>query len=301
VAPTASVCVATYLRPDGLDRLLASLAAQKDAPTFDVVVVDNDAARSAAPVAARFAAALTLDYQAEPRRGLATVRNRTVAAARGEYLAFIDDDEWASPRWLAELHRKAEETRADAVIGQVAVQFDDCVPAEVRACGLFDPMPLDDGADVPWWFTRTSNAYVRRASLARHAGPFSTAFDLSGGEDVELFWRMLAGGARIVACSDALVFEHRPASRANHRWAVRRAARDGHNKAFLEWSRRQPLDRCALALRSAGGAVGQALAAAARWPSSRERALKHALRSAGEVGKLAYLAGLRIDEYRNHA
>jgi glycosyltransferase involved in cell wall biosynthesis len=297
-ASRATVCIATCMRPDGLERLLESLAGQNDAPDFDVVVVDNDAEGSAAPVAARFGARLRLEYQLEPERGLAAVRNRAVAAATGEYLAFIDDDEWATPLWLAGLDRKARATGADAVIGPVRVLFDDTVAAEVRTCGLFDIMPLDDGADVPWWFTRTSNAYVRRASLPHHEGPFARDFDLTGGEDVELFWRMLKAGARVVACADAVVFEHRPLSRANRRWVLRRAARDGHNKAHLEWSDRSTSELWTLGLCSAGGVLWETLAAAGRWPSSREDALRHALLGAGEVGKLAYLAGVKINEYR---
>jgi hypothetical protein len=46
----ASVCIATFHRPGGLARLLGSLALQQgDVPAFEVLVVDNDAAGSAAP------------------------------------------------------------------------------------------------------------------------------------------------------------------------------------------------------------------------------------------------------------
>jgi GT2 family glycosyltransferase len=46
-----SVCIATHRRPHLLQRLLTSILEQVDAPIYEVIVVDNDAARSAEPVA----------------------------------------------------------------------------------------------------------------------------------------------------------------------------------------------------------------------------------------------------------
>lgn len=300
-SPVATVCIATHRRPDGLERLLNSLAAQTEAPDFDVVVIDNDPGGAGAAVAARFAGSITIAYQIEPERGLARVRNRAVAAARGAFLAFIDDDEWADPQWLGELHRQATLTGADVVIGPVRVEFEASVAPAMRACGLFDTMPIADGEPVPWWFTRTSNAYVRRAALPSQDGPFSSEFDLTGGEDVELFWRMIDAGARVVAATGASVTEFRPARRARLGWVLRRAARDGHNKARLEWRHRPQPERRALGLAAAQRGAGEALAALREWPSSRERAVRRALAAAGELGKLAYLAGFKIEEYRHHA
>src|SRR5471032_84020 len=96
-----SVCVSTRARPAGLEILLGSLAAQRDAPPFEVVVIDNDLAGSARPVADRFADCLTIVYDVEPVPGVSTARNRSVARSRAPLLAFIDDDERAEPGWLA--------------------------------------------------------------------------------------------------------------------------------------------------------------------------------------------------------
>lgn len=300
-AVEATVCIATHRRPQGLERLLASLVDQEGAPPFDVVVIDNDAQGSAAPIVARFAAALAITYQVEPTRGLARVRNRAVAAATGTFIAFIDDDEWAAPDWLAALHRRARELAADVVIGPVQVIFDEATPPEIRTCGVFDPAPVGDGERVPWWFTRTGNAYVRRAALARQPGPFSEAFNLTGGEDVDLFRRMIAAGAVIVAVHDAVVHEYRPSARANFRWLMRRAARDGHNKAFFEWADRPLGARLVLGLFAVATAARAAVLAAWNWRWRRGHALAHAMRGAGAVGKLAFLAGIPINEYRDHS
>jgi glycosyltransferase involved in cell wall biosynthesis len=52
--PQICVCIPTHRRPAQLERLLASLLAQQDAPSFKVAIVDNDAARSAESIADKF-------------------------------------------------------------------------------------------------------------------------------------------------------------------------------------------------------------------------------------------------------
>ena len=100
-APLVSVCVGTFKRHGLLPLLLASLARQTlGLAQFEIVVVDNDAAGSAAGAVAEFGQmhpAVRLTYSVEPVSGLSHARNRTVRMARGQLLAFIDDDSRPSP------------------------------------------------------------------------------------------------------------------------------------------------------------------------------------------------------------
>ena len=222
-----TVCIATHRRPLGLERLLNSLTSQKGASPFEIVIVDNDQQKSAQKIALRFREKIPMTYLVEPVRGIARTRNRAVAISRSPFLAFIDDDEWATPQWLAEAERRQNIAAADVVIGRIEREFDAEVSELVRRCGMFDPTPpLPDGAIVPWNYTKTGNAFVRREALPDKVAPFSTRFDLSGGEDVDLFKRMIESGARVVASQTAVVFEHRPVERANLFWIFRRAMRD---------------------------------------------------------------------------
>ena len=189
-----TVCIATHRRPFGLARLLDLLASQKGASAFDVVVVDNDREKSAEAIAYRFRDKIPLTYLVEPVRGISRTRNRAVATSRSSFLAFIDDDEWATPGWLTALECEQNRSAADVVIGRVKVEFDPEVSELVRRCGLFDSNLPPDGAVVPSYNTRTSNAFVRREALPDKEKPFSTRFDLTGGEDVDLFRRMIELG-----------------------------------------------------------------------------------------------------------
>ena len=94
---TVGVC--TFRRPEALQQTLDSLARQSwPHAAFEIVVVDNDVECSARAQVERFAqtaGAPCVRYAVEPGRGVSHVRNQCVALARGEWLAFIDDDEVA--------------------------------------------------------------------------------------------------------------------------------------------------------------------------------------------------------------
>jgi succinoglycan biosynthesis protein ExoM len=294
-----TVCIATHRRLLGLGKLLASLASQKGASAFDVVVVDNDREKSAEPVVFSFRDKISLTYLVEPVRGIARTRNRAVAISRSPFLAFIDDDEWAAPGWIAALERRQNISAADVVIGRVEVEFDAEVSELVRRCGLFDPSPLPDGAIVPWYQTRTSNAFVRREALPDKEAPFSTCFDLTGGEDVHLFKKMIDSGSRVVTSATAIVFEHRSVARANLMWIFRRAMRNG---IFVEMD--QDTTSAATRLQRAlwfGWAGGsQLLRAGAVWRRDRAKAGRYVVAGGNEIGKLLHMLGMRIEEYRHH-
>ncbi len=131
-SPVSSVCIATFRRPNGLRKLLQSLLAQRGAPEFEVVVIDNDKAGSARTTVGAFSGSLSLSYAIEPERGLASARNHAVRIARGEFLAFVDDDETVPATWLGTLHRMLIETGASAAFGPIAVEFESSVPEAIR-------------------------------------------------------------------------------------------------------------------------------------------------------------------------
>ncbi|HTU62398.1 MAG TPA: glycosyltransferase, partial [Polyangiales bacterium] len=129
-----SVCIATFRRPERLKLLLDDLRQQQRAPT-QVVIVDNDVGASAYGVVQRYRASsppFTLDYAIEAERNIASARNRSVALARGDWIAFIDDDERAPEQWLTQLLAAAWEHSADGVLGPVEPEVPDGAPAWIR-------------------------------------------------------------------------------------------------------------------------------------------------------------------------
>jgi O-antigen biosynthesis protein len=104
-APFISVVICTRGRPDLLETCLRR-AERIDYPHFEVVVVDNAPANDAARKIVQAHQAVTsyrCRYAVEPRAGLSWARNAGVAAARGDIIAFTDDDGEPDGQWLTAL------------------------------------------------------------------------------------------------------------------------------------------------------------------------------------------------------
>ena len=234
-------------------------------------------------------------------RGIAQCRNRAVVASDSRFIAFIDDDEEAVPDWLAALHREA--TRAGPMPPSALSHI--ASPASRRpgsANAAFSNIPdLANGSAIPWYLTRTSNAYIRRASLPDARAPFDVRLGLIGGEDVDLFYRMAQTGARFVAASDARTFEFRDASRTTFRWLLRRSFRNGGTLGHIYWqhaSRRRQLVRGAAAVLQSIRYLARSAVALTR---SRAAALSDLLRSVEFLGTAAWSVGIVYPEYRRRA
>lgn len=123
-----SVCVCTFARPQLLARLLAKLNTQITDGRFtcSAVIVDNDAAESARAVveSARKTSRFQIDYDVEPQRSISHARNRSVRNARGDLIAFIDDDEFPADDWLLRHLRLLLDSRVDGALGPVLPHFD---------------------------------------------------------------------------------------------------------------------------------------------------------------------------------
>ncbi len=102
-APFISIVICTRDRPDRLKNCLRSLSHQ-EYPRFEVVVVDNAPASDAVRILVGAAeGGATVRYVKEPLPGLSWARNAGTAAASGEIIAFLDDDEEPDDHWLAGL------------------------------------------------------------------------------------------------------------------------------------------------------------------------------------------------------
>src|SRR5690349_17824676 len=98
------VCICTYKRPRYLKRHLHGLSCQdaQGSFTFSIVIVDNDAFRSSEGLVTEFArsSAINIRYFVETRQNISLARNLAVGNAAGDYVAFIDDDEFPTEAWL---------------------------------------------------------------------------------------------------------------------------------------------------------------------------------------------------------
>lgn len=222
-----AILVPTLRRPESLTRALRSIFAQTgvDSRVAAVVVVDNDPTGSAAPAveALRPLSPWPLLYVAETTPGVARARNTGLAATDAPLIAFLDDDEAASPGWLAALLAAQVETGADAVFGPITGRAPDAKdwlkPYLERFFGREGPAQTGR-IDAPWG---CGNALLVRATALPGPTPFSVSADQTGGEDDILFAALKARGGTFGWAADARVEEFAPAHRATLSYALARA------------------------------------------------------------------------------
>jgi glycosyltransferase involved in cell wall biosynthesis len=225
--------IPTYKRPETLRSLLRSLAEQQLPADCEcsILVVDNDPGESAREVADEFGIGLT--YVAEPKPGLAHVRNAILdGASEATWLAMIDDDERPEGGWLATLLHVAREHDAAAVGGPVISEFETPPPEWIVHGGFFNRPRRPTGTSVPHVFT--GNALLRVEAVQRHDIRFDDRLGLVGGEDRLFFARLHRAGGRIVWADDAICHETVSGDRVTRRWLVRRMLRVGTSTSFIE-------------------------------------------------------------------
>jgi succinoglycan biosynthesis protein ExoM len=284
---TIDVCVCTYQR-SSLWRALETLAQQAldGRARMRVILADNNETPTAETTAARARKELGLDllYVHAPARNISIARNACLDAARAEYVAFIDDDEEASPEWLgALLSPLAARPDLVAVFGPVKAIYAPDAPAWLIKGDFFSRKPwaaksgeIDSGY--------TSNALVRRAAIGDLR--FEPGFGRSGGGDGYFFACLHQRGARFAFCESAMVTERIPAARANLRWRIRRNFRSGQ-VLWRIWKERGD-DRIGVALMSAARVGYFALKAllSAYSPVEWRRNVLHGALHAGVLAKL---------------
>jgi succinoglycan biosynthesis protein ExoM len=228
ITPTIDVCIATYKRPQLLRKLLLSLFAQKTGGefSFNIIVADNDAQRSAEPVVrALNAGGRNIIYAVEPEQNISLARNKSLSFATGDYIATIDDDETADACWLLHLYRAIRSHDADVVHGPVISQFPPKTPRYIKA-GFVRPNPPTGSTKNH--ILNTGNTLFRMALIEDMPGPFDPRFGRTGGEDTAFFFNLKRRGCRMTWCREALVFEHVPSTRANLAWLLKRRFRNGN-------------------------------------------------------------------------
>jgi succinoglycan biosynthesis protein ExoM len=229
----AAIGICTAERPLMLSHCLQAVGAQLLPPGTElhVVVVDNEPQPNSRRLVEQFSklCRFAIHYIHEPRRGIPQARNAALAKCRElgvDWVAFTDDDCWASPTWLESLIEAATRHKADVVYGERVLLYP--LPSPFWAHGR-EPAGYEEGQCLP--YASTHNVLLA-GWLVHHAALAGLEFDerLAHGEDTDFFHRSVMRGARIVYSREPVVFETVAPERTTLNYQAKRAYHYGASR-----------------------------------------------------------------------
>jgi glycosyltransferase involved in cell wall biosynthesis len=194
--PLISVIIPTLNRAAYVREAIESVFAQ-DYPRVELIVVDNGSTDDTQKLLAAYGSQLLVRRLTV--QGIGIARNAGAALARGEFLAFLDDDDlWVPNKLSVQMQCLLAEPAADVVYGQMQQFASPELPAEVRAKFhhldgqvLASPLP--------------TSMLIRRAAFER-VGPYNEALGL--GVEMEWYARLQDTGLTTITL-DTVVYRRR--------------------------------------------------------------------------------------------
>ncbi len=242
-----SLVIATYNRADQLMITLRSVAAQKaDKAIWECIVVDNNSTDHTRSNIDNFANAnshLNIRYCLEVNQGLSHARNAGIANAKGEIIAFIDDDEHIVPDFIdAYIELFDKYPTAMSAGGKIIAEYPSGRP-EWMSKYAEEPIanPMDFGEEIkpfPKGRIPGGGNMAMRKEVFETIGNFDitlgrTGKKLSGGEESDLFERMNAKGMKCYYVPKAVMYHIIPESKLNRTYFTRLA----FNNGIGQWTR----------------------------------------------------------------
>lgn len=224
--PPISVVICTRDRTDLLKGALEAILAL-DYPHREIIVIDNAPATTST---AELVARLPVRYVKEERPGLDWARNRGIAEARHEIIAFTDDDVRPDRGWLRAIASAFADPEIMAASGLVAAAELETVAQqqfELIYGGMLQYLDSRkfDGSELSVQELLWASKYGVGANMAfrrqvfEAVGNFDVALDVGtatrGGGDIEMFHRILAKGYTTAYEPSAFVWHlHRRSDKA---------------------------------------------------------------------------------------
>lgn len=253
LAPPISVVICTRDRADLFAKALASLEAQ-DFPraNFEVVVVDNASSDHTGQVAHAHAGRLQLRYVLEERVGLCIARNTGWQAARGRYVALLDDDGEAEPGWLDAMARAfaAGGSSAGVVGGRVVPVWLAPRPPWL-ADEIAGALTIIDWGDEPKVLHDINREWLAGANMAaprsvlEQVGGFHPWLDRSGNRmlssgDTWFQKQVVRAGYDCIYAPDMAIRHLAPPSRLTQDWFRNRFYWQGMSDAVMQIIEQRP-------------------------------------------------------------
>lgn len=225
-----SVVICTYNRSQSLAETLESLRGQQTRDfDYELLVIDNNSKDDTREVVASYQPTFggRLRYVFEARQGQSYARNRGMSEAKGQLIAFTDDDVEPEPDWLLQLHDAFPAHQADCVYGKILPKWLAQRPSWLGEYFMHRLALLDRG-DTPFVIDSSEQQlfganFALTRPIGQRVGGFNVELGnrgdrVGGEEDSEFFNRLFAAGGRVVYVPQAVVWHKIPAERMSERY-----------------------------------------------------------------------------------
>jgi len=288
-----TVCIASIGRTSLLTTLDSIAECHLPSGTvLDMVIADDSPSGAVEPMLATVNWPFSIRVVKTASGNIATARNACLSVATGDYLAFIDDDEWADTDWLVSFIEQAEVTVSDAIFGPIDAIFPAAAPKWICKAAPFIKRVGLHGNKVNTG--STCNAFVRRETVERLGLRFREEFGRSGGEDTDFFARLHAAGATLLASETAKLYEEVPLERMCVSHLYRRYMRGGQTYANSIVARTPVVLRIQAYLMALFKVPVFLALTAVSYPFRKDLALKCAFKLWLNTGKLRHALGLQM-------
>ena len=208
--PVVSVVIPTYNRVNYVLQTLDSVFAQTFTD-FEIIVVNDGSSDDTAARLRPLAETGRIRYLEQPNAGHAAARNRGLAEVRGEFVAFLDDDDlWPLDKLAWQVAILREEPGVDVVYGQRTIMDGDGEPhpGEHAPEGEVLAQFASQG-----WIQSPGQVLIRRTALTRTGG-FDPAF--WGTEDWDLWLRLARSSRFRYRARPALIYRRHATNTTNN-------------------------------------------------------------------------------------
>lgn len=213
--PLTSVAIITRNRSSSLERTLAAVT-QLDYPAYEVIVVDNASTDDTASVVRRHAVQYV---RGRLRDGFSGSRQRAVDMARGEIIAWCDDDCVPEPDWLKAFAERFAADEKLALLGGRVINIDFPKTLEFKGRSVMGENGVLRFVEHPAEAEFFGNLNMAmRASAVEQVGGYDPFF-VGGFEEIDLAMSLREAGYRIGFESKAVVRHyHNEVSFKKGRW-----------------------------------------------------------------------------------